>query len=167
MNKHPLFSFSSKSDLKSIHLSFLAEYQHLKLLNLFNKEKLFVCDIHSRFALYHAFFNELNKHNDEITIEILTSKFLMNTLNISFPSSYKILSNLSNLGFLTKHGSKTDKRVYEYKITPLGISGIMLWESFRVNDLHELNKLQQHDDGFLNMTPKRLRAIRKNWLGVK
>ena len=167
MNKHSPFSYSSESDLRSIHLSAVVEYQHLKLLNLFNKEKLFVCDINSRFVLYHAWFNELNKDNDEIGKEPLTSKYLMNTLAISFPSSYKILSNLSNLGFLTKHGSKTDKRVYEYKITPLGISGIMLWESFRVNDLHELNKLQQHDDGFLNMTPKRLRAIRKNWLGVK
>lgn len=157
------FSKTKKKDTESIKLSVLVEYNHLRLLNLFNSEKLFVCDIHSRFALYHAFARELegNIHAE------LTSKFLMSTCRISFPTSFRILSSLQNLGFLTKHRSTIDKRTYKYKITHLGKNGVMLWESFRVHDLGELKKLDNYHDGFSNMTKKRIREIRRNWLRVE
>ena len=149
----------SPQELESTLKSFKVTYADLRLLNEVNNEQLFLVDLQSRFALYHA----LNNKYFEIEHE-LTSKFLIGYLKLSFPTSQKILINLTKLGFIQKVKSQYDKRMFVYQITRMGENAVLLWESFKVNDYAHIKKITIHDDGLLNMTEKRMAQYRKEFL---
>lgn len=149
----------SSKDLESALKSFKISYADLRLLNEVNNEQLFLVDLHSRFALYHV----LNNKYFEIK-HPLTSKFLMSYLKLSFPTSQKILNNLTNLGFINKVKSDVDKRMFVYKITRMGEKAVLLWESLKVNDYAGIKKVSIHHDGLLNMTEKRMAQFREEFL---
>lgn len=149
----------SPQELKSTLKSFKISYADLRLLNEVNNEQMFLVDLQSRFALYHAL------HNKYFEIEhALTSKFLMSYLKLSFQTSQKILNKLAELGFVEKVKSQTDKRIFIYQITRMGEKAVLLWESFKVNDYTGIKKVTIHDDGLLNMTEKRMAQYRKEFL---
>jgi len=149
----------SHKELETVLHSFKVGYADLRLLNEVNNEQLFLVDIQSRFALYHA----LNNKYFEVEHE-LTSKFLMNYLKLSFQTSQRILNNLTKLGFVKKIKSKKDKRIFTYEITRLGEKSVLLWESFKVNDYAGIDKVTVHNDGLLDMTEKRMAELRKEFL---
>ena len=149
----------SPQELESTLKSFKVSYADLRLLNEVNNEQLFLVDLQSRFALYHALHNKYFEIEHE-----LTSKFLMSHLKISFQTSQKILNNLAKLGFIEKVKSQSDKRMFIYQITRLGEKAVLLWESFKVNDYAGIKKVTIHDDGLLNITEKRMAQYRKEFL---
>ncbi|MDA0345306.1 MAG: helix-turn-helix domain-containing protein [Proteobacteria bacterium] len=149
----------SKKDKKHILKSFEITYADLCLLNEVNNERLFVVDIQSRFVLYHAL--HIKYHPDSSK---LTSKFLLSYLKVSFQTSQKILSNLVELGFLTKQLDNDDKRRYNYSITTLGEKSVLLWESFKANDYNSVKRIDFHSYGLLDMTEKRMAKLREEFL---
>ena len=149
----------SSKESESILRSFKISYAELKLLNEVNNEHLFVVDLHSRFVLYYAL---QQKYFDNTAL--LTSKFIMNYLELSFQTTQKIFSNLTRLGFLSKIRSTEDQRIFIYEITRLGEKSILLWESFKVNDYDSIKKISIHNDGLLDMTEKRMAELRKEFL---
>jgi len=149
----------SSKELESTLQSFKISYAELKLLNEVNNENLFVVDLHSRFVLYYAL---QQKYFDNTTL--LTSKFIMNYLKLSFQTTQKIFSNLTRLGFLSKIRSAEDQRIFIYEITRLGEKSILLWESFKANDYDSVKKISTHNDGLLDMTEKRMAELRKEFL---
>jgi len=149
----------TSKELKSILKSFRVSYADLRLLNEVNNEQIFLVDLHSRFALYHALHNKYFE-----TEHKLTSKFLMSYLKLSFQTSQKILNNLTELGFTEKVKSHTDKRMFTYQITRLGEKAVLLWESFKVNDYAGTKRVTIQDDGLLDMTEKRMAEFRKEFL---
>ena len=149
----------SSKELESILQSFKISYAELKLLNEVNNEHLFVVDLNSRFVLYYAL---QQKYFDNTTL--LTSKFIMNYLKLSFQTTQKIFSNLTRLGFLSKIRSAEDQRIFIYEITRLGEKSILLWESFKANDYDSVKKISTHNDGLLDMTEKRMAELRKEFL---
>ena len=155
----PLLTKLTSKELKSILKSFKVSYADLRLLNEVNNEQIFLVDLHSRFALYHALHNKYFE-----TEHKLTSKFLMSYLKLSFQTSQKILNNLTELGFTEKVKSHTDKRMFTYQITSLGEKAVLLWESFKVNDYAGTKRVTIHDDGLLDMTEKRMAEFRKEFL---
>jgi DNA-binding MarR family transcriptional regulator len=149
----------SPQDLESTLKSFKVSYADLRLLNEVNNEQIFLVDLQSRFALYHALHNKYFEIKHE-----LTSKFLISYLKLSFQTSQKILNNLAELGFIEKIKSQSDKRMFIYQITRMGEKAVLLWESFKVNDYAATKKVTIHDDGLLNMNEKRLAEYRKEFL---
>ena len=149
----------SSKELESTLQSFKISYAELKLLNEVNNEHLFVVDLNSRFVLYYAL---QQKYFDNTTL--LTSKFIMNYLKLSFQTTQKIFSNLTRLGLLSKIRSTEDQRIFIYEITRLGEKSILLWESFKVNDYDSVKKISTHNDGLLDMTEKRMAELRKEFL---
>ena len=149
----------SSKELESTLQSFKISYAELKLLNEVNNEHLFVVDLNSRFVLYYAL---QQKYFDNTTL--LTSKFIMNYLKVSFQTTQKIFSNLTRLGLLSKIRSTEDQRIFIYEITRLGEKSILLWESFKVNDYDSVKKISTHNDGLLDMTEKRMAELRKEFL---
>ena len=149
----------SSKELESILQSFKISYAELKLLNEVNNEHLFVVDLNSRFVLYYAL---QQKYFDNTAL--LTSKFIINYLKLSFQTTQKIFSNLTRLGLLSKIRSTEDQRIFIYEITRLGEKSILLWESFKVNDYDSVKKISTHNDGLLDMTEKRMAELRKEFL---
>jgi len=149
----------NKKELESLLKSFEITYSELRLLCEVHNERLFVVNMHSRFALYHALHNKYKEAQNE-----LTSKFLMNYLKISFQTSQKILDNLTELGFFQKKRSELDRRIFIYTITILGEKSILLWESFKLNDYFGLKKVNIHNHGLLDMDQKRMVDLRKEFL---
>jgi len=149
----------SSKELESTLQSFKISYAELKLLNEVNNEHLFVVDLNSRFVLYYAL---QQKYFDNTAL--LTSKFIMNYLKLSFQTTQKIFSNLTRLGLLSKIRSTEDQRIFIYEITRLGEKSILLWESFKVNDYDSVKKISTHNDGLLDMTEKRMAELRKEFL---
>ena len=149
----------SSKELESTLQSFKISYAELKLLNEVNNEHLFVVDLNSRFVLYYAL---QQKYFDNTAL--LTSKFIMNYLKVSFQTTQKIFSNLTRLGFLSKIRSAEDQRIFIYEITRLGEKSILLWESFKANDYDSVKKISTHNDGLLDMTEKRMAELRKEFL---
>jgi len=149
----------SSKELESTLQSFKISYAELKLLNEVNNEHLFVVDLNSRFVLYYAL---QQKYFDNTAL--LTSKFIINYLKLSFQTTQKIFSNLTRLGFLSKIRSAEDQRIFIYEITRLGEKSILLWESFKANDYDSVKKISTHNDGLLDMTEKRMAELRKEFL---
>ena len=149
----------SSKELESTLQSFKISYAELKLLNEVNNEHLFVVDLNSRFVLYYAL---QQKYFDNTAL--LTSKFIINYLKLSFQTTQKIFSNLTRLGLLSKIRSTEDQRIFIYEITRLGEKSILLWESFKVNDYDSVKKISTHNDGLLDMTEKRMAELRKEFL---
>jgi len=149
----------SSKELESILQSFKISYAELKLLNEVNNEHLFVVDLNSRFVLYYAL---QQKYFDNTAL--LTSKFIINYLKLSFQTTQKIFSNLTRLGLLSKIRSTEDQRIFIYEITRLGEKSILLWESFKANDYDSVKKISTHNDGLLDMTEKRMAELSKEFL---
>jgi len=111
---------------------FAMSHKELELLvvDMQNNREV-VTDIYERYIVYEAYSRFLNNKTP------LNLKWIQSTLQLSFPKTKKIVSNLIEANYLESIQSKKDKRVFHLLPTEKLKKGIELFETMKMNELHK------------------------------